>query len=126
MDSTQRFEFDTRGVFVVPGAIQALGGQQLLDDLNADFTAAAGEVDPETGHMPPFPSGDGRGGLHFGKSFRALLDNPHMAVLKHDTRAQAATLDPCGMHKILAYLCSDCATRRWLFSDILSREFSKS
>ena len=65
-----------QGFFVIKDAIPA----DILKELNEIFDAVQGPVGDD-GHMPPFPAGNA---LHWGPSYRWLLDNPVVSPIMQE------------------------------------------
>ena len=76
MDEHQRYLFDTRGVFTVPGAL----GPQQLTELNDVFDRIENDPSPETGGVGKV----GGNALHWHRVYRDLLDHPRISPILED------------------------------------------
>ena len=73
MDDVQRYLFDTRGVFTIPGAL----GPDLVAELNRIFDEVEADESPERGGRGKM----GGDALHWGAAYRALLDMPKISPI---------------------------------------------
>jgi hypothetical protein len=72
MDDEQRYLFDSRGVFTIPGALSL----SHVDELNQVFTEVEESAAPEYGGAAGRMGGDA---LHWGRAYRDLLDMPRIS-----------------------------------------------